>query len=104
MEEDTPSVVEQPLLDPGGTNHERKGSKGSFSMNDDLHVGFQAALSAIESRKTGEESSWKPVASTARLVQRQVAMKLCGWCLKEDELSAAILRLVDLLELLSVYR
>lgn len=48
----------------------------------------------VESRKTGERSSWKPIVNTARLVQRQVAMKLCGWSLKEDELSAAISRWV----------
>ena len=55
---------------------------------------FRAALFEIESRNSGERSAWKP-ANTTKLVQRRVAMKLCGWSLKEDELGAAIGRLVE---------
>jgi len=63
---------------------------------EDGQTAFRIALFDIESRNSGERSTWKPVVNTARLVQRRVAMKLCGWSLKEDELGAAIARLVEL--------
>lgn len=92
----TPVAVERPLLDLGDATARDRKSRRSYSQADDYQGSFQAALTVIESRKTGERSTWKPAVSTLKLVQRQVAMKLCGWSLKEDELSAAILRWVFL--------
>ncbi|KXN85842.1 SEH-associated protein 4 [Leucoagaricus sp. SymC.cos] len=93
----TPTTTERPLFELGNTTsfptHERRSRRSySQSQTDDSQAAFQAALAIIESRKTGERSTWKPVVSTVKLAQRQVAMKLCGWSLKEDELSAAILK------------
>ncbi|KAF7782973.1 hypothetical protein Agabi119p4_2349 [Agaricus bisporus var. burnettii] len=94
---ETPTAFERPLFDLSGTTNtlvrDKKARGGhSYSQKDDSQTVFQAALGAIESRKTGTRSTWRPVVSTVKLVQRQVAMKLCGWSLKEDELSAAILK------------
>jgi hypothetical protein len=33
---------------------------------------------------------WRPPSETNKLTQRQVALQLCGWSLKEDELNAVI--------------
>lgn len=95
----TPTAFERSLFDLGGKTNtlgrDRKVRGGHpNSQNDDSQSIFQTALGAVESRKTGERSTWRPVVSTVKLVQRQVAMKLCGWSLKEDELSAAIGRSV----------
>jgi hypothetical protein len=95
----TPTAFEETPINFGGKSttlrRDRK-ARGNHlkSQNDDSQSNFQAALGEIESRKTGERSTWRPVVSTVKLVQRQVAMKLCGWSLKEDELSAAIGRSV----------
>lgn len=96
---ETPTAFERPLFDLGGTTNtlgRDKKARGShpYSQKDDSQTVFQAALGAVESRKTGTRSTWRPVVSTVKLVQRQVAMKLCGWSLKEDELSAAIFKSV----------
>ncbi|KAF5346773.1 hypothetical protein D9756_010433 [Leucocoprinus leucothites] len=93
----TPTAVERPLLDFGSTSSfsaQSRRLRRSYSQTqtDDSQVAFQAALTIVESRKTGERSTWKPMVNTVKLAQRQVAMKLCGWSLKEDELSAAIVR------------
>ena len=95
----TPTVTARPLneLENQSFPGQSRRSRRSYSQTqvENGQTVFRAALFEIESRNSGERSTWKPAANTTKLVQRRVAMKLCGWSLKEDELGAAIRRLVE---------
>jgi len=95
----TPTIAAQPLneLENQSFSGQLRRSRRSYSQTqmEDGQTALRAALFDIESRNSGERSTWKPAINTAKLVQRRVAMKLCGWSLKEDELGAAIVRLVE---------
>lgn len=94
--DDTPTVVNRSLLldIPGSaTSHERQGSsRRSHSPADDLHGNWAAALTTIAERRGVDRSLWKPPVPTTKLVQRQVALQLCGWSLKDEELKTAVKR------------
>ncbi|KAH9932531.1 uncharacterized protein B0H18DRAFT_1083268 [Fomitopsis serialis] len=47
---------------------------------------------ARRSRNDLDTTSWKPAVMTSRLVQRHLALHLCGWSLAEDDLLQAIKR------------
>ncbi|KAJ7499365.1 hypothetical protein FB451DRAFT_1118430 [Mycena latifolia] len=83
------------LLDVRDGTRSRSRSRRSHSPADDLHGNFHAALSVLALR-TGDKSSssaWKfPAVSTSKALQRQVALQLCGWSLKEDDLWTNIKR------------
>ncbi|RXW20412.1 hypothetical protein EST38_g5435 [Candolleomyces aberdarensis] len=93
--DDTPTAVNRTLLDiPGaGNQHERQGSsRRSYSPADDLHGNWAVALTTIAERRGVDRSLWKPPVPTTKLVQRQVALQLCGWSLKDEELKTAVKR------------
>ena len=46
----------------------------------------------IADRRGLDRSLWKPPVPTTKLVQRQVALQLCGWSLREDELRNIVKR------------
>jgi hypothetical protein len=121
LAEDTPVAGLRPLLldlpPPGLSSHpsystssgnmlqERQTSGRSHSPVDELHGNWQAALETLAARRGADRSSWKPTVATAKLVQRQIALQLCGWSLREDELMAAIKRFIFFVDLfvLSIY-
>ncbi|KAF9809376.1 hypothetical protein IEO21_07417 [Rhodonia placenta] len=53
---------------------------------------FLTALNEINERNGIDPGSWKPAGTTARLSQRQLALKLCGWSLAENDLKNALKR------------
>ena len=93
-------------LPVGQVQHSRAGSTGSgghesqknasshrsHSPADDLLFGsWSAALHSLAARRR-DHSSWKPTVPTDKLVQRQIALQVCGWSVREEELSAAVKR------------
>jgi WD repeat-containing protein mio len=81
--------LELPKEDTGLTRA-TTGRHGSRSP--DIHNDFQAAIASIGSRKGSEALMWRPTVPTNKVVQRSVALQLCGWSLKEEELNDAIKR------------
>jgi len=37
-------------------------------------------------------ASWKPLVKTDKLIERQIALEVCGWNLKEEEVARSIKR------------
>ncbi|KAK7061340.1 zinc-ribbon-16 domain-containing protein [Favolaschia claudopus] len=65
----------------------RSRSRRSHSPADDLHGNFHAALTALTLRSGDRTSTWKFHSVTSnKFLQRQVALQLCGWSLKEEDL------------------
>ena len=62
-----------------------------LSPSDEIHGDFHSAVVSLCSRG-GERATWKPTVPTQKLAQRQLALQLCGWSLKEDDLNNAIKR------------
>ncbi|KAG2016457.1 hypothetical protein CC2G_009625 [Coprinopsis cinerea AmutBmut pab1-1] len=94
--DDTP-IATQRLLDVPGSGHsaagfERQASRRSHSPADDLYGNWNAAISALMERRGSERSAWKPSLPTTKLHQRQLALQLCGWSLRDEELKAAVRR------------
>lgn len=68
------------------------GLPSTFSQSfEDLSYGdFNAAVTAMLSRQGVEKQSWSPALRTNKSSQRELALQLCGWYLRDDELSDAI--------------
>lgn len=66
----------------------------SRSPTDSRHGNWPAALLALAARRGSDtsKSSWKPAVHTSKLLQRQIALQVIGWSLRDDELSDAIRR------------
>lgn len=79
-----------PAFEPGSAP--TLGLPSAFSQSfEDLSYGdFNAAIAAILSRQGIEKTSWSPALRTNKSAQRELALQLCGWYLREDELSDAI--------------
>lgn len=81
------------LFDDNGlpvlTSHKKKRRS---SPGHEKATTFIAMLQVLISRRNGESVTWKPTIQTSKLLQRQVALQLCGWSLQEEELMTAIKR------------
>lgn len=89
--------VHRDLLDVRDGTRSRSRSRRSDSPADDLHGNFHAALTALALRSGDKPSSstWKfPAVSTSKALQRQVALQLCGWSLREEDLWNSVKRFV----------
>ncbi|KAJ7762788.1 hypothetical protein DFH07DRAFT_404320 [Mycena maculata] len=89
----TAQPVHRDLLGILDDTPSRSRSRRSHSPADDLHGNFHAALSALALRGGDKPSVWKfHAVSTSKALQRQVALQLCGWSLREDDLWTNIKR------------
>jgi WD repeat-containing protein mio len=93
-----PPPAPGPLLDPlvvegiqsiSRSQSRRGGQRTEVSSN------FVAALLLLSAyHETGtatlESADWKPTVSSAKLIQRQFALQLCGWSLKNEDISTVI--------------
>ncbi|KAJ7638426.1 hypothetical protein FB45DRAFT_902803 [Roridomyces roridus] len=84
--------VHRDLLDVRHGTRSPSRSRRSHSPADDLHGNFLAALTALAMR-TGEKVAWRfHAVSTSKPLQRQVALQLCGWSLRDEELFNSVKR------------
>ncbi|TFK24770.1 hypothetical protein FA15DRAFT_618942 [Coprinopsis marcescibilis] len=102
--DDTPIAVQRSLLldVPGSlpTHHSQQSSSAggvgtsrrSHSPADDLYGNWNAVLAVLIERRGVDKTSWKPSLPTTKLAQRQLALQLCGWSLRDEELKAAVKR------------
>lgn len=67
----------------------------ALSPSDEIHGDYHAAILVLCSRKGIERPAWKPLVSTQKTEQRQFALHLCGWSLKDEDLHGAIKKYVD---------
>ncbi|KAF8134417.1 hypothetical protein EV363DRAFT_1562004 [Boletus edulis] len=79
----------RPAFDPGSAS---SSLPTAFSQSfEDLSYGdFNAAITAILSRQGVEKTYWSPAIRTNKSAQRELALQMCRWYLKGDELSDAI--------------
>jgi WD repeat-containing protein mio len=84
LSDPSPNTTNSPYHDRRSSRHADDHSGGSGN--------FHAALSALLARRvgTGDMRSWKPGVATVKGVQRQVALLMCGWCLREEEMMVTI--------------
>ncbi|KAF8971267.1 hypothetical protein BDZ97DRAFT_1901867 [Flammula alnicola] len=93
LSDDTPIAIQRSLLlDLPVTGNQGHASRRSHSPADDLHGNWSAALATLAARRGIDRWSWKPPVATSKLVQRQVALHVCGWSLREEEIAASIKR------------
>ena len=92
------TVLDLPPSAPHGTPAGRRGyrqpppKRRALSPSDEIHGDFHAAIVALSSRQRGDPPSWRPTVPTHKLEQRQFALQLCGWSLKDEDLYGAIKR------------
>ena len=87
-----------PLLDPlvvEGVQSISRTQSRRGKHRADTPSDFAAALLLLSAyRKTDagalESTDWKPTVSTAKLAQRRFALQLCGWSLKNEDISVVI--------------
>uniref|UniRef100_D8PQ50 MIOS-like alpha-solenoid domain-containing protein n=1 Tax=Schizophyllum commune (strain H4-8 / FGSC 9210) TaxID=578458 RepID=D8PQ50_SCHCM len=93
-----PNAARTPYVPPGAPDfldlpsmHDH-GRRRAHSPVDDPRVAYKEALTAVLTLKGPSWASWKPTIPTGKLLQRQVAIMLCGWSLQDDILAEDIQR------------
>ncbi|KAL1741594.1 hypothetical protein HDZ31DRAFT_84718 [Schizophyllum fasciatum] len=93
-----PTTLRTPHVPPGAPDfldlpsmHDH-GRRRAHSPVDDPRISFKEALSVVLALKGPSWATWKPTIHTNKLLQRQVALMLCGWSLQDDILAEEIKR------------
>ena len=84
--------VHRPRAASTGSGDYESQSSGRSRSPDDLFGSWSAALHALAARRGTDRSTWKPAVPTNKLIQRQIALQVCGWSVREAELTAAVKR------------
>lgn len=84
------SYLTPPAFDSSSASALGLPSALSRSFEDVSYGDFNVAINVILSRQGIEKQSWSPALRTNKLSQRELALQLCGWYLRGDELSDAI--------------
>lgn len=93
-----PGAVPAPLLDPlivEGIQSISRTQSRRAKHRADLPSDFAAALLLLSAYHQAnadplDSADWKPTIPTAKLIQRRFALQLCGWSLKNEDISAVI--------------
>ena len=85
-----PGVPIPPMLRTSSHHGSRRRSQQLYSDVVGDEKRFQGALQSLIIRREGHRITWKPLVPTTLLPQRQVALRLCGWSFKEEDISNAI--------------
>ncbi|KAF8644812.1 hypothetical protein AX16_008269 [Volvariella volvacea WC 439] len=81
-------LLEPPtLLGPG-----HRTIKRSLSPGEELHGNYHSALLVLIGRSGLDKGQWKPMVGTARALQRQVGLWVCGWWFGEEEFGKMVER------------
>jgi hypothetical protein len=95
-----PGAVPGPLLDPlivEGVQSISRTQSRRGKHRADAPSDFAAALLLLSAYHRAnadplDSADWKPTIPTAKLMQRQFALQLCGWSLKNEDIAAVINR------------
>jgi hypothetical protein len=93
-----PRVVPGPLLDPlivEGVQSISRTQSRRAKPRVEVPSDFAAALVLLSTYNQMnadplDSADWKPTIPTAKLIQRRFALQLCGWSLKNEDISAVI--------------
>ena len=93
-----PRAVPGPLLDPlivEGIQSISRTQSRHGKHRAEVPSEFAAALILLNAYHQGnadplDSADWKPTIPTAKLIQRRFALQLCGWSLKNEDISAVI--------------
>ena len=83
---------DSPLNPTNNPYHDRRSSRHADEIHPSGGGNLLSALSVLVARQVGagDVRTWKPGVATTKIVQRQIALLLCGWSLKEEEILETI--------------
>ncbi len=93
-----PRAVPDPLLDPlivDGVQSISRTQSRRGKQRAEVPSDFAAALLLLSAYNQAnsdplDSADWKPTIPTSKLIQRRFALQLCGWSLKNEDISAVI--------------
>ena len=93
----SPGAIPGPLLDPlivEGVQSISRTQSRRAKPRVEVPSEFAAALLLLSTYNQAadplDSADWRPTIPTAKLIQRRFALQLCGWSLKNEDISAVI--------------
>ncbi|KDQ55662.1 hypothetical protein JAAARDRAFT_180432 [Jaapia argillacea MUCL 33604] len=72
------------------TSRSKHLGRRTYSPADALHGDFYAAVAALGSGRNTDQTMARLSVTTTKLVHRQLSLQLCGWSLREEDLTNAV--------------